>query len=287
VTYGFTEIDHLLTAAIEPQSAGEQYERLGFTVTPLSVIENLGVGNRLVLLRPLSPGTANFFECMGVVNRSCVPPMMASLLSGPPGVRSIVLSGPDARTSQAALARDGYPIAAPLDLKREWVLPDGEILTPSFLVTLPSQTPLPFNFCQYRTLHYYLRETWLVHSNSARHLRGVLAISDEPAELARYFEPIFASRASIQNGIYELGPGKVRLRIGDRAAMSGLVPQEWLPQHISGAHYFGFEIEVDSLSTVRALLAERCIGFKEHGGAIVVGPMHACGSALRFRHGPS
>ncbi len=42
MSYGFTEIDHLLGSAVDPQRGGEQYERLGFTVTPLSIIESIG-----------------------------------------------------------------------------------------------------------------------------------------------------------------------------------------------------------------------------------------------------
>ena len=53
MSYGFLEIDHLLASG-DPEIGGAAYERLGFTVTPISVIGPLGVANRLVLLRPLS-----------------------------------------------------------------------------------------------------------------------------------------------------------------------------------------------------------------------------------------
>ncbi len=152
MSYGFTEIDHLLGSAVDPQRGGEKYERLGFTVTPLSVIESLGVGNRMVLLEPLTANTANFVECMGIVDRARVPAAMAQLLEGSEGIRSMVLSGPDAGASYAQLKRDGFEFLPPLDLEREWSLPSGEILRPAFLVTLPAPAPLRFNFCQYSAL---------------------------------------------------------------------------------------------------------------------------------------
>jgi hypothetical protein len=281
MSYGFSEIDHLLSSSTDPQRGGERYERLGFTVTPLSVITNLGVGNRLLLLRPMTPGTANFFECMGIVDRGRVPASMADLLSGAEGIRSMVLSGADARGSHALLARDGYPFAAPLDIEREWRLPSGEILRPAFLVTLPAPAPLPFNFCQYRTLHYYLREEWLVHANGARHLTGVFALAEEPRTVARYFEAVFSATAVVRNGLYSVGPGKVQLQIGNRAALRALIPDEWLGRLLE-PRYLGFEVEVRSLAALRSLLLDRGVRFVEHSDAVVVAPEEACGNVLRF-----
>jgi len=281
MSYGFSEIDHLLSSSTDPQRGGESYVRLGFTVTPLSVITNLGVGNRLLLLRPLTPDTANFFECMGIVDRGRVPPAMADLLSGAEGIRSMVLSGADARSSHALLARDGYPFAPPLDIEREWRLPSGEILRPAFLVTLPAPVPLSFNFCQYRTLHYYLREEWLVHANGARHMTSVFALAEDPRTASRYFERVFSATAVVRNGLWSVGPGKVQLRVGDRAALRALIPDEWLGR-LPEPRYVGFEVEVASLAALRSLLLDRGVRFLDHGEAVVVAPEEAGGNVLRF-----
>jgi hypothetical protein len=280
MSYNFAEIDHLLGSYPDPQQGGDLYERLGFTVTPLSVIENLGVGNRLVLMQPMAPRTANFFECMGVVDPQRAAAPMAKLLSGPAGIRSMVLSGPDARGSQALLARDGYPCAPPLDLRREWRLPSGETLHPAFLVTLPAPVRLPFNFCEYRTLDCYLRPQWLEHVNGALHLTGVLALDNEPETGARYFEKVFSGTAVRHGDLFSVGPGRVQLRIGSQLGLRALVPLEWLAG--SEPRYVGFEIEVRSLAALRALLAGRGVEFIERAGAIVVAPDEACGNILRF-----
>jgi hypothetical protein len=281
MSYGFTEIDHLLGSAVDPQRGGEKYERLGFTVTPLSIIESIGVGNRLVLLQPLTANTANFVECMGIVNRARVPPTMAELLGGPEGMRSMVLSGPDARTSHAQLKRDGYEFLPPLDLEREWTLPSGEILRPAFLVTLPAPAPLRFNFCQYRNLHPYLRTEWLAHENGAQHLTSVLAIADNAKAAVGSFETAFASPARSRDGIFSTGPGKVQLRVGNQAALRALIPDEWLGE-TQGVRYLGFEVKVASLAALRTLFVRRGINFIERSQALVVAPHEACGNVVRF-----
>jgi len=281
MSFGFTEIDHLLGSAVDPQHGGEKYARLGFTVTPLSVIESIGVGNRMVLLQPLTVNTANFIECMGIVDRARVPPTMAELLGGSEGMRSMVLSGPDARTSHAQLKRDGYEFLPPLDLEREWTLPSGEILRPAFLVTLPAPAPLRFNFCQYRNLHPYLRTEWLAHENGAQHLTSVLAIADNAKAAVGSFETAFASPARSRDGIFSTGPGKVQLRVGNQAALRALIPDEWLGE-TQGVRYLGFEVKVASLAALRTLFVRRGINFIERSQALVVAPHEACGNVVRF-----
>ena len=281
MSYGFTEIDHLLGSAVDPQRGGKQYERLGFTVTPLSIIESIGVGNRMVLLRPLTANTANFIECMGIVDRARVPPTMAELLGGSEGMRSMVLSGPDARASHEQLKRDGFAFLPPLDLEREWTLPSGEILRPAFLVTLPAPAPLRFNFCQYRNLQPYLRTEWLAHENGAQHLTGVLAIADYAEAAVKPFETVFARPARTRDGIFSVGPGKVQLRVGNQTALRSFIPDEWLAE-IRGVRYIGFEIMVVSLAALRTLFVRRGINFVERPDALVISPQEACGNVLRF-----
>ena len=282
MSYGFLDIDHLLASG-EPMKGGAQYERLGFTVTPISVIENLGVANRLILLHPLTPGTANFFECMGVVDpeRASKNPMGA-LLSGEPGVRSMVLSTTDARASFEALTRDGFPFGPPLDVEREWQLPDGEVLKPSFRVTLPIGAPLRFNFCEYRTLHYYLREGWLKHENGARHLTKVFAVAADPLAAARYYERVFGKSLQRRGELHAVTPGQCELQVGNAAAWREILPAGGLPEPSGADRYFGFEVQVESLAAVRKLLRSRNVEFAEQAAALVVPPHEACGNVLRL-----
>lgn len=282
MSYGFLEIDHLLASG-DPNVGGAQYERLGFTVTPISVIENLGVANRLILLRPFTAGTANFFECMGITDpaRAARNPMGA-LLAGQPGVRSMVLSGPDALGSFESLVRDGFAFTRPLDIERQWRLPDGEVLKPAFRVTLPIGEPLRFNFCQYRTLHFYLRKAWLKHDNGAQHLTKVFAIAADPAAVAHYYERVFGRASRRERDLYAVGPGKCELYVGSGSQLADVLPARWVPTNSGAGRYVGFEVQAASLDVVRRLLSSRGVEFLEHDTALVVGPRDACGNVLRF-----
>jgi hypothetical protein len=206
---------------------------------------------------------------------------MADLLGGSAGMRSMVLSGPDARASHAQLKRDGFEFLPPLDLEREWALPSGEILRPAFLVTLPAPAPLRFNFCQYRNLQPYLRAEWLAHENGAQHLSSVLAIADNAEAAVKPFETVFARPARNRDGVFSVGPGKVQLRVGSQAALRAFIPDEWLGES-QGVRYLGFEVMVASLAAVRTLFVGRGINFIERSQALVVAPQEACGNVLRF-----
>lgn len=282
MSYGFLEIDHLL-AADDPNVGGSRYERLGFTITPLSIIEELGVANRLVLLHPFTKGTANFFECMGVVDsvRATGNPMGA-LLAGEAGIRSMVLSSADAQASFESLSSDGFPFDRLIDVEREWELPDGEVLKPSFRVTLPIDAPLRFNFCEYRTPELYLRDAWLRHENGARHLTKVFAVADDPAAVAHYFERVFAGKSRHCGAMYSVAPGGCELHVGNAAALGDIVPTRWVPHDCAAPRYVGFEVQVQSLATVHDLLRTRDVEFEECGTALIVAPGEACGNVLRF-----
>lgn len=281
MSYGFTEIDHLLASA-DPARGGPLYERLGFTVTPASVHVNLGVANRLIILQPVRPGTLNFFECMGVVDRERVNPAMKAVLAGPDGIRSMVLSGPDARATHARLAADGYAFRPIIDVDRQWQLPSGESIRPSVLVTVPLDTALPFNFCQYRNLECYLRDEWLRHENGALHMTSVFAVAPDPDESADYFARLFGRPPAQRGGIYSIAPGIVELQIGDVAAMASLLPRSWLGADLTRPRYVGFEVQIRSLSALRSLLSGRGVEFVEQGSALVVAPHEACGNIIRF-----
>lgn len=282
MSYGLLEIDHLLTA-VDLDESESAYERLGFTLTPISVITDIGVANRLALFRPLTPGAANFIELMDVIDESrAVGTAMGELLSGSPGIRSMVLCSPDAQHSYATLARDGFGFSAPIDIERQWELPDGEVLQPSFRVTLPIDAPLRFNFVQYRTLHYYVRPAWLEHENGAMHLTRVFALSSDPQSAIRYFERVFGAQARLVRGLHQVGAGRCLLSIGDREALSLQLPQRWLSSANPAPMYVGFEIQVRSLSSLATLLSRRSIDCVRLGQALLVGPDRGCGNIIRF-----
>ncbi len=193
-------IDHLMTKVDSPREAGDWFERCGFSVTPYSEIDAMGLCNRLVLFDPGRPGLANFVELMGVLPDRPVQPAMNQLLAGPAGPRSMVMVSQDAHATRDELLRRGFAPGPVHSVQREWVLP-GERLHLAFDVLLPMPAPLPFNVCRYHTLQHYLRPQWLKHPNGARSMAAVLGVVDDVAQAAQFYETLLGAPAR------DAGPG--------------------------------------------------------------------------------
>lgn len=248
---GLVEIDHLLTAVADAKAAGAEFERLGFTVTPLSVIGAMGLANRLVLLDPLTEGTANFIELMALHDPARANAAMRSLLDGPPGIRSMVMASFDAEASRAALEAQGRAPGPVHKVTREWVLPSGERLDVAFDVLLPMPAPFAFNVCRYRTLRHYLRPAWRAHPNGAKSVVAVHAVADDPAAAADFYVRLFDRPAErLADGSLAVGPGAVRLAIATPADFAAAFGR---PAPRPGG-YAGYTIRVASLSRLDTML---------------------------------
>jgi hypothetical protein len=159
-------IDHLLTYVRDGAEAATTFSKLGFTLSPVSHIEAMGITNQMVLFAEAAPGCANFIELMSVADRARLPPPMASLLSGEERVKSMVLATPDAARCHAHLTGLGMPFAPPLHVRREWVLEGGSSVYPEFDVLLPQDAGLTFNACRYHDVDLYRRPEWTQHANT-------------------------------------------------------------------------------------------------------------------------
>lgn len=277
---GIVEIDHLLTAVADAEAAGSAFERLGFTVTPLSVIGSMGLANRLVLLDPLTEGAANFIELMALHDPTRANPAMRSLLEGPPGIRSLVMASFDAEASRAALEVQGYAPGPVHKVEREWVLPSGERLDVAFDVLLPMPAPFAFNVCRYRTLQHYLRPEWRVHPNGAQSLVAVHAVTADPDAATAFYAKLFGKPAErLADGSLVVGPGAVRLTIATAAGFAGSfgVP----PPRSEG--FAGYTIRVADLERTSALSAARGVPAERRAGpSLLVPALQAQGNLIRF-----
>jgi Glyoxalase-like domain len=246
---GIAEIDHLLTKVEQPDLAAERFIRLGFTVTPMSNIESMGLCNRLVLFEPLSDCSANFIELMGVTNSARVPPGMADLLHGPEGIRSMVMATTDAHAARAELVANGYPFGDVHHIAREWVLPDQRLQV-EFDVLLPVPAPFAFNVCRYFSRQHYIRPEWTRHANGIRHLDAVYCIANEPRQAVRFYEDLFGvvAAGSDEQG-WHVSPGQVQLTV--------FSPEMWEKKFgvpaVTG--FAGYRLRSNDLATTRAFLS--------------------------------
>jgi len=189
---GIIDIDHLMLGVADPDAAAADFARLGFTVTPLSAMPQIGLANRCVLLTPAQDGAANYLELLGH-DPQRASPFMAALLGGGEGIKSLVLAADDMDAAVARLAQSGAAPGAPLRIARRWTLPDGETLDLAFTVATPplDAPPVYCNLCQHHTLHHYLRAEWRQHENGARSLVAVLVEAEEPERVTGWYARLF------------------------------------------------------------------------------------------------
>jgi hypothetical protein len=272
-------IDHLLTFVTSLDAAAQTYRRLGFTLTPASDITAMGIANRLVTFRPRTPGAASFIELMAVTEASRLPPPMKRLLSGDEGGKSMVLATSDAAMTQRALNKLGHPFAPPVHVRREWTLSPTESVYPEFDVLLPLDAPLPFNACQYRDAGVYVREAWLQHANTARHLDALIAVADDVESMRAQVSDVFnAPTTRDEAGAFAVTMGGTKLSVYNRdafAARYGHVP--------SRPGYQAVRLLVDDMAACRMCLVAAQVPFGElRTGDFVVPPAANHGVGLVF-----
>jgi hypothetical protein len=159
-----------------------------------------------------------------------------------------VLSGPDASSAFEQLNAGGYPFGRPIPVERDWVVPSGEVLRLAFNVLMPIDAPIPFNFCEYRTLEHYLRAEFLEHPNGAESLTALLCESATAEDSLVYFESLFGvTRKPAAHGLSTVTPGKVELIVGVRASWERALNRE-VPPDSSRQRMFGARIRVRDLA---------------------------------------
>ena len=177
-------IDHLLTFVRDLDEAARLFDRLGFTLTPESRIEAMGIVNRLILFPDASEGSANFIELMSVFDAARLPTAMAALLSGDEGIKSMVLSLGNVERAHAHFVALGCPFGPPAHVRREWRLSATESVWPEFDVLLPVNDVVTFNGCRYHNVELYRLPAWTTHRNGARAFDRVYCAAADPQAAA-------------------------------------------------------------------------------------------------------
>lgn len=280
-TGAIREIDHLLTYVRDLDAAASAFRRMGFTLSPLSRIEAMGISNHLVLMRQGIPGFANYIELMSAHDRARLPPPMAKVLSGSEGIKSMVLGTEDAVAAQQAMVKHGFAAAPPVHVKREWKIAPGQSVFPEFDVLLPVEAPLAFNACRYFNVELYLRPEWQEHANGAQRVRSVFAVARDAGAVARRYGDLFEAPTRQSADVACTTPGRVDLEV---MSVETVEERFGLTCTASGeAAYLGYLVEVASLDVLRSCLAAGKVPSRDLGDTICVDPADGFGNLIAFR----
>jgi hypothetical protein len=189
-------IDHLLTFVRDLDAAARFFDRLGFTLTPESRIETMGIVNRLILFPDAVDHSANFIELMSVFDADRLPPAMGTLLSGNEGIKSLVFSLRDIDRAHAHFTALGCAFGPPFHVRREWKLSATESVWPEFDVLLPLDDVVTFNGCRYYNVDLYRAPAWTAHRNGARAFDRIYCGAADPHAAAARLADILATTAT-------------------------------------------------------------------------------------------
>lgn len=281
--YGVSEavhLDHLLTYVPSLEVAATAFERMGFTVSPRSSIDSMGISNHLVLMNPLGPSRANFIELMSPHDVSRLGTTMRNVLSGPAGMRSMVLATENITDLYHRMRALGLDAREPVHARREWKIPGESSVFPEFEVVLPVEAPLRFNACRYLNVELYLRPDWRNHPNGALRVARCFAVAEDPASLGNYAVLFGLAAKRCSDGAWVFPTGEIDLVVLSPRAAKQRFGLERLPD-VEPA-YLGYEIQVASLERLRAHLIANDVPFQSHTGAISVSHEVAFGNLLWF-----
>lgn len=278
------DIDHLMVSVADTERTGETFARMGFTMTPKSGLP--GMSNRLICFAPPADDRCNFIEFLSLEDPALAPKIMSDILLPAERPVSMVMVSGDVATCARDLAAKGLEVAAPWALKRDWTLPSGEVISPQFVVAIPTigQAPVYWNVVEYVTPEHYRRREFLGHRNSARRFAAVLAVAADPASVADHYRHYWNARiADDGEGGCRIALDNVWLSVMTPAAAAARYPEAALPAESAAARLTGFVVEVADMATLRDCLEAG--GFMRHEdgqGGLWVSPAEAHGAVVHF-----
>ena len=265
---GAAALDHVGVVTRDLSALAEQFERLGFTLTPFARTADGRIGNRCAMLRE------GYIELMAV-SGGAGSATLERLLARYAGIHVLAFAVDDTRAEAERLRRAGIDAAPVSVLERG--MDDAEPDGPRALfavIPLPEQPEGRINLIHHLTPGVLWQERFLRHGNNATGLAEVVVAVADPAESAARFSRLVGSVVVPDPAggfALDLPRGRVRL-----------LPGTALPD-VAVPCVVGVAVRTsDANDAVTRLLGERGIAHRAWGAEVVVDRSAAGGVALRF-----
>jgi hypothetical protein len=273
-------LDHAGVVTRDLAALAAQYERLGFTLTPLARQTDGRIGNRCAMLRRC------YIELLAVVDPNAGSATLDRFIARYAGIHILAFSMDDAEATLARLRRAGVDASSVSRLERAIDDADPTGLRARFtLIQMPDQPEGRINLVHHLTPEVLWQERFLHHPNNATTLTEVLLAVAEPADTAARFSrligcPVIPDPA----GGFALDLAHGRVRLLPETALHSVLPEG---DAVGEPRIVGLAVSTsDGNEAVGRLLAERAIAHRVHGDALLVAPDAAGGVTLRFLPAP-
>ena len=274
----------------------QQFERLGFLLTPVStpkiIIEPgglpvaLGAGNRHAIFEK------NFLELLGIVDPNRWESMPKDKL-GPynielPLKRYEGLHVMHFGTDHIELVKQRFgeqeiPCSEVKYFQRNVQTEKGEQTMKARTITFPMETVAEglVQVAQTDTPELVFQPRYMVHPNGAIRLTEHLLCCENPAEVAGKYEKLTGHRCvEIKRGYFVIDMGNSKIIVIAPEHLAEIVP-DYVPPVLP--FMAAFTIQTSDLQLARNALLENKVRFIEKDGDIIVHPDDAGGCAVIFR----
>ncbi len=282
-------IDHLVLAAHDLEDIAAAYRRLGFLVGGRNR-HPWGTENHIVQL----DGT--FLELIGLAADfrqlgadDAAAPFANTLgryIGRREGLAMLALRSDDAVADARRFADSGIGLGKTMHFGRTAEAPDGSRREVAFTVAFALDSAAPateFFVCQHHRPENFWNPAVQSHPNTARSLRGVALVAEQPSERAEFLARLFGQDAvkAVEWGVLvETGEGTVEVmtpaelhrRYGERAEAGA-----W-----SDLGFAAYRIGVDSVEAVQRFLNVMGSPYERRDDRLVVPPHVARGVTLSF-----
>ncbi len=281
----FSGLDHIAVVAQDFAALTRAYERLGFTLTPLS----RHAGRLDADGRPTAGGTGNrcamlprgYLELLGILDPRADTRGLPELLARHAGLHIVAFVSDQPDADARRLAADGFTSSFAV-LERDVALGGRTQVARFTQVRVPdAQMPEARIFgLRHETRDLVWLPGFLDHPNGALALDGVtVAVADLPAAAARYAR--FIGAAPDIDGVtarFAMPAGTLTLATPEAAARCA----PGLALHPAG-QALAFTITVRDLDHTARLLRGNAVAFAMHDDDLVVDPRHAGHAGCIFR----
>jgi hypothetical protein len=283
----------LINPSLEQSAAC--YEKLGFTLTPLSIPrivlepggnpEPLGAGNRHAIF------DNNYLELLGIVD----PERWAAItpeqrgpydldkpLSRHEGLHVMHFGTNQIEKEKARLDEQGIACSPIKTFQRNVQTATGEKTMQARTIHFPPQNNPEglIQIAQHDTPELIFLDRYQHHKNGAKALNEIIIVTETPADLAARYEGYSGHECHkfIDNHLI-LDLGSSSIRIVDPECLNTMIPGYKTPALPFMA---AFTVTVADLQGVCKVLTENNVPFIKEPGSVVVYPEYACGCAVIF-----
>ena len=276
--------------------SGACYEKLGFTLTPVSiprivlepggVPETLGVANRHAIF------AHNYLELLGIADparwakidkEKRSPYDLDAVLNRYEGLHIMHFGTNHIDVVKERLDYQGVMCSPVKIFQRNVQTEDGERMMKARTISFPSG----FNpegllqVAQHDTPELVFQRRYMLHRNGAIALTEILIVTDTPAIYTAKYE-LYTGHAgrAVADGHYVIDLGLSSISIIDPERLYKIIPCYKIPALPFMA---AFTIQVASLRYLCDILSGNDVPFIKMAGKVIVYPEHACGCAVVFK----